>query len=199
MGLYRPFTQLYNDIIKFIGKVTIGKRSSTPVKGNVYRYKTKLKNRKGVSKYPGVNKSFSKLYKSPWILATSLKNSEYSGKFITDSYQKRMQIEQNFRDEKDPRFGFGWRFSRNKCHRRIAALCLIAHLAAFFLLTIGIVAEKLGLQKYFQVNTERQKRVLSLLTLAKRILKRSLPPELFEIYKRNLAQLNLSYRALYVW
>jgi len=185
--------------VKYIGKVTIGKRSSSPVKGNVYRYKTTIKKRKGASRYPDVNKGFSKLYKTPWVLATSLKNTEYGGSFIRDAYQKRMQIEQNFRDEKDPRFGFGWRFSRNKCHRRIAVLCLIAHITAFFLLTIGVLAEKLGLQKYFQVNTERKQRVLSLLTLAKRILKRPLLFELSELYKRSLEQLNLSYRKLYIW
>lgn len=195
----KDFYKTKSTQVKYIGKAIIGKRSSTPVEGHVYRYKTKVKNRKGLSRYPDVNKSFSKLYKTPWLLATSLKNIEYGGNFIKDAYQKRMQIEQNFRDEKDPRFGFGWRFSRNKCYRRIAVLCLIAHITAFFLLTIGIVAEKLGLQKYFQVNTERKKRVLSLLTLAKRILKHPPPLELSKIYERNLEQLNVSYRNLYIW
>ena len=94
-----------------------------------------------------------------------------------------MQIEQNFRDEKSPRFGFGWRLGRTKCFKRMAVLCLIAHIAEFFLLLIGTMAEKLNLQKSFQVNTKKE-RVLSLITLAKQILKHPMPPNLNEEYKK---------------
>ena len=69
--------------------------------------------------------------------------------------------------------------------KRIAVLCLIAHIAAFFLLYIGIMAEKLGLHKQFQVNTSK-KRVLSLLTLAKLAIKHQPPPILNENYKNGM-------------
>lgn len=182
--------------IKYIGKAIIGKASETPVYGNIYRYKGKNKKRKDKSKYPEQNKRFSNTYKVPWILATSLKHSQYGGKFIRSMYANRMQIEQYFRDEKSQRFGFGWRLGRNNCMKRIAVLCLIAHIAAFFLLSIGIMVENLGLHKRFQVNTEK-KRVLSLLTLAKQALRHQQPPILYENYKNGLIQLILCRKELY--
>lgn len=168
--------------VKSLGKAALGKESKTPVAGNIYTYHGKSKNRKEKSEFPDKNKQYEKQNKSPWIIATSLKEDEYSGLFIKNKYGNRMQIEQNFRDEKSPRFGFGWRFGRTKCFKRIAVLCLIAHIAAFFLLSIGVMAEKLGLHKNFQVNTKK-KRVLSLITLAKQILKHPIPPNLNKEYK----------------
>lgn len=192
----KEFHPRKNDRVKFIGKAKIAKASQTPVYGNIYCYKSKQKGRKDKSRYPEQNKRFSAVYKNPWMLATSLKNSAYSGDFIKDMYKNRMQIEQNFRDEKSPRFGFGWRLSRNNCMKRIAVLCLIAHIAAFFLLSIGIMAEKLGLHKRFQVNTEK-KRVLSLLTLGKQIVTWGLQPILYEDYKKGLIQLMATSQELY--
>jgi hypothetical protein len=184
--------------INYIGKAIIGKKSNTPITGNIYRYKYKCTNRKDRSEYPNQNRRFSKSYKTPWILATSLKNPECGGKFIINCYKNRMQIEQNFRDEKSPRFGFGWRFGRNKgCMKRIAVLCLIAHIAEFFLLHIGIIAEKMGLHKRFQVNTAKT-RVLSLLTLARLIIRHGPLPNLEILYEDAFDQLFESYEALYL-
>lgn len=171
--------------VKSLGFATLGKESKTPVIGNIYTYHGKSKNRKEKSEFPDKNKQYEKQNKSPWILATSLNEGGYSGLFIKNKYGNRMQIEQNFRDEKSPRFGFGWRLGRTKCQKRIAVLCLIAHIAAFFLLSIGVMAEKMGLQKKFQVNTKK-KRVLSLLTLAKQILKHPIPLDLIKGYKNCL-------------
>ena len=97
--------------VRYEGNAIIGSSSSTPVRGNIYSYKKKSKKRKGRSRYPDVNKQYSKANKTPWILATSLKNTEYGKHSIKDLYGNRMQIEQTFRDDKDPRFGFGWRFA----------------------------------------------------------------------------------------
>lgn len=181
--------------VKYLGKALIGKCSETPVRGYIYRYKGKCQNRKEKCKYPEQNKRFSTLYKSPWILATSLKNEAYSGNSIRNLYKTRMQIEQNFRDEKSPRFGFGWRLGRTNSMKRIAILCLIAHIAAFFLIYLGAMAEKLGLHKRFQVNTSK-KRVLSLLTLAKLVIKHQPPPILNKNYKNGFRILTESYNEL---
>lgn len=167
--------------VKAIGKAMLGKESKTPVVGNIFTYHGKSKKRKEKSKFPDQNKRFQNQNKSPWVLATSLNPANYSGLFIKNKYKNRMQIEQNFRDEKNPRFGFGWRLSRTKCFRRMAVLCLIAHVAEFFLLLIGAVAEKLHIHKAYQVNT-KQERVLSLVTLAKQILRHSIPPDLKNEY-----------------
>lgn len=168
--------------VKTLGKAVLSKESKTSIAGNLYTYHGEYKNRKEKSRFPQHNKKFEKQNKSPWVLATSLKTDEYSGLFIKNKYKNRMQIEQNFRDEKSPRFGFGWRLGRTKCLKRIAILCLIAHIAEFFLLAIGTMAEKLNLHKNFQVNTKK-KRVLSLVSLAKQILKHPMPPNLNKKYE----------------
>lgn len=189
------FHQTKSAQVKHLGIAMIGKSSETPVQGNIYRYKGKYKNRKEKTKYPEHNKRFSNLYKNPWIIATSLKKSDFSGSEIKNIYKNRMQIEQNFRDEKNPRFGFGWRFGRTNDMKRIAVLCLIAHLAAFFLLYIGMMAEKLGLHKKFQVNTS-EKRVLSFLTLGKLTIRHQPPSILNENYKNVIKLLIMSNKEL---
>jgi hypothetical protein len=88
-------------------------------------------------------------------------------------YKKRMQIEQNFRDDKNGRWGFGWRFSRTKNHERYAVLLLIAYIAALILWLIGRAAESKCLHKDFQANTSK-KRTLSYLTLGRQVLKHSI-------------------------
>jgi hypothetical protein len=182
---------------RYEGDAIIGSSSSTPVRGNIYSYKKIPKKRKGQSRYPDVNKRYSAANRTPWIIATSLKTIEYSKSFIKNKYENRMQIEQNFRDDKDPRFGFGWRFARNSSMERIAVLCLIASIAAFFLLTIGILAEKLGIHRKYQVNSTKKKRVLSLLTLAKQILQHDPPRELSQNYEKATRQLIISNEILY--
>jgi len=58
------------------------------------------------------------------------------------------------------------------------------------------MAEKLGLHKRFQVNTEK-KRVISLLTLGRQIIRYPLPPILNEKYKEALMQLIAASEELY--
>ena len=116
----------------YMGGAILGKKSSTPVQGYVYRYKQKRdKNikRNDRSRFPDINKRYSLANRTPWILATSLKN--YGKQFIKEIYSFRMQIEQTFRDDKSPRFGFGWRLSGSQCIKRMNVLCLIANLTAF--------------------------------------------------------------------
>jgi len=183
--------------VRYVGNGIIGSSSTTPVKGNIYSYKKKPKMRKGKSRYPDVNKRYSAANKTPWILATSLKNNEYDKYVVKNIYGKRMQIEQTFRDDKDPRFGFGWRFARNNNLNRIAVLCLIASIAAYFLLTIGILAEKMGLHRRYQVNSTKKKRVLSLLTLARQVVQHNPPSELTQDYKQSTRQLIRNNEILY--
>jgi hypothetical protein len=166
----------------YIGKGIIGKKTSTPVRGNIYRYKKihKKVKRSDRSRFPDINKRYSLANKTPWIIATSLNG--YGKKFIKEIYSYRMQIEQTFRDDKSPRFGFGWRLSGSKCMKRMSILILIANLAAFILLTIGLVAEKRCEHRKYQVNTVRNRRVLSLLTLAKQLIYHGCSQELIKAY-----------------
>lgn len=94
--------------------------------------------------------------------------SFYKGVYL---YKKRMQIEQNFRDDKSPRFSFSWRHSRSKDKFRISTLYLIACVASFLLWMIGFIAESKKIHYTFQANTTHHRRVLSFLFLAKQIIR----------------------------
>lgn len=76
----------------------------------------------------------------------------------------------NFRDDKNYRWGSGWRLKRTYDVKRIPILCLIAAIAAFFMWWIGLIAEDMGIHRRFQVNTEKNKRTISLLYLGKQVL-----------------------------
>jgi len=70
-----------------------------------------------------------KLYKAPWLIATSLPNTPGAAKRIMKLYALRMQIEETFRDCKGRRWGFGLPYARSRDPQRWAILLLIGTLA----------------------------------------------------------------------
>lgn len=105
--------------------------------------------------------------KEPWLLATSL---DCETAQVVDIYSTRMQLEETFRDVKSNRFGWSFNLVGCKDPRRIEVLLLIGTLASIALATVGAAAERRKLQRQFQANTESKRRVLSLLTLGRRVL-----------------------------
>lgn len=101
----------------------------------------------------------------PWILATSLGGPKPSE--IVGLYRLRMQIEETFRDNKSHRFGMSLNHARTKSEDRANILLLLASLSHLFAVLIGFAAEALDLQRHYQANTVRHKRVLSLATLGR--------------------------------
>jgi hypothetical protein len=175
---------------KYDGKAIIGKKTSSPVEGHIYSYKQsslKKMKRDVKCKSGDVYKRHSKANRIPWVLATSL--SGYGKTCIKKIYGYRMQIEQTFRDDKSPRFGLGWRFSGSNNLQRINVLCLIASIANFFLLLFGIIAEKRNEHRKYQVNTLKKKRILSLINLARQVLRQEIPIQLISEYSDGLQQL----------
>ena len=81
-------------------------------------------------------------------------------------YAQRMQIEENFRDNKSTFYGMGQEMSRSRSALRLQALSMIATLAAFLLWHIGQLAEAEGLHRRFKATT-RAARELSIITLAR--------------------------------
>lgn len=108
--------------------------------------------------------------RKPWLLATSL--SSCTPKKVINFYSLRFQIEESFRDAKNTRFGWSFNHARSRKKQRIEILLLIATLAMLSLTIIGITAERLGISKGFQANTEKSKRVLSLFFLGKNIVQK---------------------------
>ncbi|EBT9644522.1 IS4/IS5 family transposase, partial [Salmonella enterica] len=92
---------------------------------------------------------------------------------ITKLYSRRMQIEQNFRDEKSERFGFGLRASYSRSAGRLSVLSLLATLSTIVLWLIGYHAENPGLHLRYQANSIKSRRVISYLTLAENVLRHS--------------------------
>jgi hypothetical protein len=126
-----------------------------------------VKRGKGRVLHIGKQEQHSREKREPWVLVSSL---PLKASKTINLYKKRMQIEQNFRDDKNERWGFGWRYSRTKNSERYSILLLIAFIAALVLWLIGRAAEAKHLHKDFQANTSKR-RTLSYLTLGKQVLK----------------------------
>ncbi len=103
--------------------------------------------------------------REPWLLAHSGELKAYRPDEIVAMYERRMQIEECFRDTKSVVYGMGLEIARSRLHMRLHALLLIATLAAFLLWHIGQIAEAEGLQRRFKATT-RVGRELSVITLA---------------------------------
>lgn len=131
----------------------------------------------------------------PWLLATSL---EAEPSRIVQMYRHRMTIEETFRDAKSNRFGFALTHARTKSSHRADILLLLAALAHLFALLLGLAAEAGQLQRFFQANTLKTRRVLSLPMLGRLLLHSARdylfhPRDLVEAWPRFLARLRESF------
>lgn len=153
-------------------------------------------------KYPAAEKQYSKMNSEPWVLVSNLdkiipctteKECYKLAALARELYKKRMQIEQNFRDDKSERLGFGWRFSRTNNINKINVLVLIATIASSILWIIGFAAEKKNLQYAFQANSVRSTRVLSFIFLAKELIAHGLKKLRIRKFQTIIAMFQLEY------
>lgn len=80
----------------------------------------------------------------PWLLAVSPNLTGLTAKQVVDQYGGRMQIEQTFRDLKNPRWGLGLTHTQTRCPKRLAILLIIGALVIFALWLIGLAARAAG-------------------------------------------------------
>lgn len=121
----------------------------------------------------------------PWLLATSMSDGDAAS--VVGIYARRMQIEETFRDTKNHRFGWSLGDVRLSTPQRAAVLLTLAALAFLVVTLIGMAAERRGVHRAYQANTEKR-RVLSFLVLAAAILRRnSLDPCSFDELLGSLA------------
>lgn len=106
----------------------------------------------------------------PWLLATSIPDGDAAS--VVGIYARRMQIEETFRDTKNHRFGWSLGDVRLSTPQRTAVLLTLAALAFLIVTLLGMAAERRGVHRAYQANTERR-RVLSFLVLATAILRRN--------------------------
>jgi hypothetical protein len=120
----------------------------------------------------------------PWLLLTSL--TDFDPVRVTALYATRMQIEETFRDAKNPRFGWCLRHARGYSAHRLTILLMIAALAALVVTLVGVAAEKNGHQRAYQANTVRT-RVLSHFVLGLAMLRRADPFPLGDLITSGLS------------
>jgi len=133
-------------------------------------YKSRMRGRKayrcpGHGSTPKAAREARAAAHEPWLLAHSLKLSQYRANEIVAMYARRMQIEECFRDTKSAVYGMAMEIGRSRSELRLHALLLIATVAAFLLWHIGQLAEAEGLHRRFKATT-RVARELSVITVA---------------------------------
>jgi hypothetical protein len=92
--------------------------------------------------------------KEEWLIATSLQDG---AKKIIQLYGRRFTIEENFRDEKDWRFGLGALYVNIGRTDRRDKLCLVIAIAIILLTLLGCAGEQLGLDKSLRANTSKKR------------------------------------------
>lgn len=129
-----------------------------------------LKDSRGNTNGTGASGHYKSAGKEPWILVTNLPEAEYKSTEIVNLYSKRMQIEQSFRDVKSHQFGLGGRYIRTKCLHRWGVKMLLAAIVQITYWVIGIIGHSQGMQRVFQANTVKDKKVFSYFTLGKLLI-----------------------------
>lgn len=137
-------------------------------------FKKALRNRKVLTKRKELKSGrhhqlYSRSTREPWLLATSLKNSAVE---VARIYKQRMQIEENFRDTKSFRYGFGLEHSRTRCPKRMAVLLLINAMTAIQCWIAGIAMIKQGRAQDYQVQSAKIKNAISIPFLGRQALRR---------------------------
>lgn len=159
---------------RHLGEIMLSKKLSWLC--NAVLIKTIIKGRKkktvtGKIERASAGRKNAKRAREPWLLVTSLQQNNYQANQIINFYQKRMQVEENFRDSKSHAYGMGLKDNRSKSATRIEILLLIGMLSHFIAYAIGIAASKLGIQRRFQANTVTAYQVLSFVFLGLQIWK----------------------------
>jgi hypothetical protein len=92
--------------------------------------------------------------KEAWFLATSLKGCKEA---VVELYGRRFTCEENFRDEKDDRFGLGFKETRVSSPERRDRFLVINALATIVLTLLGAAGEQCGLDRHLKASTVRRR------------------------------------------
>jgi hypothetical protein len=131
------------------------------------------KNRSGNRSNNNASNRAARSALEPWLLATSLPVDTLDEVIqVIFLYEKRMQIEEDFRDTKSHRYGFALRYSLTNRRERLEILLLIATLACFACWLIALSAQRKKLQYDFQSNSIKNRTVLSVTYLACRLVQK---------------------------
>ena len=175
---------------KFLNTGLLTKKTQLPCRFVIFKDKNKKRGKKIVanSKGSSTKQKYSKSYKEPWLLVTSLKCTDNLAAKTVAIYRSRMQIEENFRDTKSKRYGFGLNESETRTPSRMGVLLLIAAIATFACWLAGITALARGKAADYQAHSAKFTSVLSIVYLGCEVLKRKFYINNKE-YKRAIEQI----------
>lgn len=128
-----------------------------------------LKDTPGNTNGRGGSGRYKSAAREPWLLATNLP-ADYKSTEVVNLYSKRMQIEESFRDVKSHQFGLSGRYIRIRCIHRWGVKMLLAAIVQITYWIVGVIGHSQGMQRVFQANTVRDKKVFSYFTLGKLII-----------------------------
>lgn len=178
----------------YLGSAAVTKDSRFNV--NLFTYKGPSKNRHKINKNKTEcrthkSKKHAQANKEPWLLSTSLKANQSTAMKVVKIYKTRMQIEETFRDTKSTRYGFSLQESISKSPERSNVLLLIAAIASFACLMVGIQMKYEGRASDFQSHSSKCISALSILFLGREAIKKKVKTtkKQFLFFLRNLPAL----------
>ncbi|HCT3173128.1 TPA: IS4 family transposase [Enterobacter asburiae] len=152
-----------------VGYGVLSRKPRTPCYGRFYLHRRPKAGRHGKGGMPKTQREHRNSAREPWLLFSNAEGLE--PRQIMALYSRRMQIEQNFRDDKSPRFGFGLRLSRSQGKGRLEVLNMVAAMASLVMWLAGYRAERQCLHWHYQASSIRHRRVLSYLSLAEEVIR----------------------------
>jgi hypothetical protein len=168
-SLYRRATAR----VRHIGEVSLSPRHGYRFRMYLVRaYKPRVGRPPLKRAQGGHARQYRRLHRAPWLIATSLPHRRGSSQRIQLLYAQRMQIEETFRDTKNPRWGLGLSYARCDDGRRLEVLLLIGALASLVLWLVGIHGRLFDWARRLQANTETRKPVLSTVFIGQELLRR---------------------------
>lgn len=176
-GDWKPCKTLYQQAThtpKALGAALLSRREPNEVTLHLVK-KTKkhrvAKSKFGQRVHNARTNKISAREREPWLLATSPSLGHLTAQQVVNIYQKRMQIEEGFRDIKCERFGLGLSDSLTKNARRLEILLLLGALALIVLWMTGMSAIQQKIHHQYQSNTIRHRSVLSSIFLGMQIMR----------------------------
>ncbi len=111
-------------------------------------------------------------HREPWRLSYSHELSSLGAATLVKLYAQRMRIEQPFRDTQNLALGQGLSQFKSSGQHRLQARLLVAHIAPLAKRLIGEAAKAQQLELPLMSNNTRNRRTISVMTLATRVIER---------------------------
>ena len=201
---YQWFSQANVGKAEYLGSMYYGKMAKFSC--NAVIYKRSPKGRKAKKMRGGISqrttdKTHEKDAKEPWLLVFKLPEKFMkNAKTAVNLYTQRMQIEENFRDTKNNKLGVGLEYANSRSVERFDNLLLIAALILYLLWCIGCTAVMKKLHYSLQANTEKERMVLSIITIGREIIddsRYSIPLEEYVYVLSQLSNLTVNIEGLH--